>query len=497
MKNKRLTEKQIKEIESQPIRLAEMKFDMPEDMPMNPDTVVCSIDMLRTGNFVRESYFGSYLLKIDEMLMDKMIENFNAKVIKRGVPLDVNHNKTEAYAWLQSLSKEYRDLAGKQQCYLVGQWELNKKGIEMIGDKVYNLFSLEFSYNYKDNEVDASFVTPEGGDVPVGAMRTYGPTIIGGALTNRPFIPDLGPIQFSEDSGLQLHGLEVGYFEKMREGLKDHSYMFNVEMMTDQGQPQSSKQEKPVVNSFSKEEEKKVIAAKIDADILMLSGLKINTKPEKRNQMNKLAELLAKLEQNLSKLDPKSQEFTDAKSAIDEVKAELSQFADDNKAKDALLKKSEGHIAELTTRVVKNENSLSEMNIEMSMQREKSRQAEVGMFASTLPARGFPKPMIDKVKEVLLANKNTDVVMELSAADGTKKSLTVRGLVEEILSVFPEGKKVPLGEGMDFTFGKKNSATGDIELTSEEALSAQDAFEKKNAAAIERGTKKGLKSLNQ
>lgn len=205
--------------------------------------------------------------------------------------------------------------------------------------------------------------------------------------------------------------------------------------------------------------------------------------------MDALKRLLSKLEQNLSKIDPKSEEYTSIKTEIDEVKSEIAQFSDSVKAKDEALKQSATQISELTTRVVKTENMSLKMAEQLAEQTERARQSEITQFTSKLHTRGYTKPQIKRVEDILLANKNNEAILELSLEDGKKKSLNLRGVVEEILSLIPETAKVPMGA--NFSYGGNNTgkdADGEIELSN------SDDFDAKYKEAIDRGTKKGLKS---
>lgn len=206
--------------------------------------------------------------------------------------------------------------------------------------------------------------------------------------------------------------------------------------------------------------------------------------------MDALKRLLSKLEQNLSKLDPKSEEFSSIKNEIDEVKSEIALFTDSVKAKDEALKQSESKITELTTRVVKTETLAVKMGEQLAEQAERSRQAEIAQYTSKLPMRGFTKAQIKRVEDILLSNHNSEAIIELSLEDGKKKSLNLRGVVEEILSMVPETAKVPMGD--KFSYGSSNSSKRDAD--GEIELSTSEDFDSKYADAIKRGTNKGLKN---
>jgi hypothetical protein len=143
------------------------------------DSGLIDIEMLRVGNFEHPSY-GT--LEITHELLNSMVNNFNKNILGREISFDWNHEAKKASAWLRDARVE-NDL-------LVGTVELTKSGKESVENKEYGYFSIEFTDDYKDAET---------GD-------KYGPTIMGGALTNRPFISKLRKIEFSlDDENIKLY----------------------------------------------------------------------------------------------------------------------------------------------------------------------------------------------------------------------------------------------------------------------------------------------------
>ena len=140
------------------------------------------IEMLRVGKFNHKKY-GE--LDITEDILNSMVQNFNDGVIGREVSFDWNHKGEEASAWLKEVRVE--------EGILIGSVEFTDKGKESIEGKKYGYFSIEYSDNYEDSE----------------SGEEYGPTILGGALTNRPFITKLKKIEFSMkgDNSVSLYRL--------------------------------------------------------------------------------------------------------------------------------------------------------------------------------------------------------------------------------------------------------------------------------------------------
>jgi len=105
-------------------------------------------------------------LKITQDNLEKFVINFKSNVT--GVDLAVNedHKKNEAFGWFKDVFLSF----DKQTLY--GQVNWNTKGTTALSEKQYRYFSPEFRFNY---------VHPHTG-------IEHGPTLLGGALTNYPFL---------------------------------------------------------------------------------------------------------------------------------------------------------------------------------------------------------------------------------------------------------------------------------------------------------------------
>lgn len=105
-------------------------------------------------------------LKITQQHLESMVSNFTSRVT--GVDLAVNedHKKNEAFGWFKDVFLSH----DKQTLY--GQIAWNTKGMQALSEKAYRYFSPEFRFNYTH---------PHSG-------KEYGATLLGGALTNYPFL---------------------------------------------------------------------------------------------------------------------------------------------------------------------------------------------------------------------------------------------------------------------------------------------------------------------
>jgi len=105
-------------------------------------------------------------LKITKEHLLSMKNNFKSDAA--GVDLAVNedHRKNEAFGWFKDVFLSF------DESVLYGQVQWNRKGVQALSEKEYRYFSPEFRFNYKHPHTGIE----------------HGPTLLGGALTNYPFL---------------------------------------------------------------------------------------------------------------------------------------------------------------------------------------------------------------------------------------------------------------------------------------------------------------------
>ncbi|MFB5192661.1 phage protease [Alicyclobacillus fastidiosus] len=131
------------------------------------------IQIMKTGKWQHPQYGPMEITQDD---LQKFKENFDNNV--RGIKLfvDVNHDNDHAAV---GEFKELRVEPGKLMAK-VG-WTAN--GADLIKSGKYRYFSPEFAFSYKD---------PESG-------KEFKDVLLGGGITNRPFLKGMDPIELSED----------------------------------------------------------------------------------------------------------------------------------------------------------------------------------------------------------------------------------------------------------------------------------------------------------
>lgn len=126
-----------------------------------------SVQLLKVGNFYQEN--GKQVAITKDMLRS-FKKNFDAKA--RGyedgkLPVDYFHeNDKVAGGWMSGIELQNDDSE------LWAEVEWTPKAAQMLADGELRYISAEFNFNYRHNE---------GG-------KTFGPTLFGAGLTNRPFI---------------------------------------------------------------------------------------------------------------------------------------------------------------------------------------------------------------------------------------------------------------------------------------------------------------------
>jgi len=134
------------------------------------------IEVLRVGKWDHPKY-GSFEVTLNEL--NGFIKSFEDNVRGIQIAFDLEHGETshgtEAVAWVKKLSKD-----GNR---LLATVEWTELGLSKVAKGQYRYFSPEFVFKYED---------PETG-------QTYNNVLMGGSLTNKPFIKRMAPILLSEE----------------------------------------------------------------------------------------------------------------------------------------------------------------------------------------------------------------------------------------------------------------------------------------------------------
>jgi phage I-like protein len=140
------------------------------EMSTNP------VEIMRVGQWKHPQY-GDFA--ITENDIDMFIKHFDENVRGIEIAIDLEHGETvhagAAAGWVKHLTRDGNRLLAE-----IGWTDLGKQQVET---KQYRYFSPEFTFNYKDSE----------------SNKSYNNVLMGGSLTNRPFIKNMAPVLLSED----------------------------------------------------------------------------------------------------------------------------------------------------------------------------------------------------------------------------------------------------------------------------------------------------------
>jgi phage I-like protein len=140
---------------------------------LDEDGTVKGIQILKVGSFEHPQY-GRIDITPDDLEAFK--ESFDQNVRRIDLAINYDHTKTVAAGWIKELSIRNKG----NELWATPEW--TKSGLEQVKGKEYRYFSAELAWQYQDAET--------------GAMHDR--VLLGGALTNYPFIKGMQVIEASE-----------------------------------------------------------------------------------------------------------------------------------------------------------------------------------------------------------------------------------------------------------------------------------------------------------
>jgi phage I-like protein len=158
----------------------------PADFALSEAEVALTDEVTREAQFAVAGEFVSGKhgkFEITERDIDTMIANYNSNlhpVRPTELSVDYDHHEGESAGWIKGLEKRVRMEGTRRVVELWGKVAWVKDAMEKIAARKYRYFSPMFSKN---------FTTPTG--------RFAGATLLGGALTNRPFLQGMAAITCS------------------------------------------------------------------------------------------------------------------------------------------------------------------------------------------------------------------------------------------------------------------------------------------------------------
>ncbi|HUW49218.1 MAG TPA: phage protease [Patescibacteria group bacterium] len=358
------------------------------------------VQCLKAGIF-RHQWYGT--LRFNSDFFQSMIRNFEADVPQERIAFDFKHNSQDgAAAWVESLEEDGKGLWAEV--------ELTAKGLKAIKEKEFLYFSSEYTEDYIDYKFKEG-TDEKGNAVEEETKISHGPTLLGGGLTNRPFLKGMAPVTLSED------GTEYIALEELTEANPNHT---SEEVKVDMNEMEKLQKQLEEANARIAELED----AKTKKDKKELSDLQVKV-TELEGQIATLSEVPPK-GKKLEDPEPKegdAKQLEEANQKLQEKEAEVRALQEAQAASDAKLEALTGVVTKL-----------QDSNTVLSTERTT---AKVEKSLADLKALGVFPGTLEVIRPVLMSDEGRgfNVTLSEEAEDGTKTE-TKRSLAEIMVDVF-------------------------------------------------------------
>ena len=326
-----------------PIREFSSPVTLPEEIDL-ASKKTSSVQILKQGKF-RHPWYGT--LVFNEAFFDKMIANFNANIPQDEIAFDFNHYPDwGAAAWTKKLFKEGDAL--------MAEVEWTDRGKDSVKKKEFIYFSSSYTDNYKEYYFIEK-TDDEGNSYDEEISINHGPTLLGGGLTNRPFLKGMKPVSLSEDRSQTIALEEV--IDDSIEGEYEENSNKNFEEVT-------SKMHKTI-------EELKKDQKNLNDQIEALKGKEDD---ESKAQFKNLSDQLIAINEKIDGMskDPGDKKLSETEKELSEAKAALE--AEQEKVKDLEAKvKDQKNVNDANTQKI---NDLSESMTKLLNERKETKDSK-------------------------------------------------------------------------------------------------------------------------
>lgn len=375
-----------------------------------PITIQC----LKAGKF-HHPWWG--IMSFDDAFFDRMITNFDADLPNPEIAFDFKHNSNDgAAAWVSRFFKE--------SGMLMAEVNLTAKGKKSIQDKEFRYFSIEYTDDYIEYGFEES-IDDNGKPVDKETRTSHGPTVLGGGLTNRPFIKGMLPVSLSEDGDmLELTEITEDNSESNKEVNKSMKKTFE-ELQTEQANLDAKITALEEAASDKKESKEELATLIASLEEVKAAIIKLEKPPEKKRE-NK--DTPAPKTVSLEEFQATNKALEEAQTALETANTNVIKLSTDVEALTGSVKNLMGSNKELQDDKLKifTEKKLAEFK-------------GLGAFPATLKV----------IEKIALTDPVKKFSMTLSEGEGdaakevTKSFLDV---VEDILVSIPEEHRFSDGE---------------------------------------------------
>lgn len=406
------------------------------DLSELPDNAVLQarLPIFRAGKFQHPVY-GE--LDFTEDYLKRLVANYKTGVVPRAIAFDEDHKRFfgGAIAWIREdmanpLEVETMmvktDLGERPVPVLFAHVEFNKRGISRIVRREYRYFSSEIHPNFSTNEVIPLSGHKDEEEESMAVIE-YGPTLLGGGITNNPFIPGLGEFQFSE--GVENYeGSAAVRFSDTVAGMTFCAAL-------------SDKEEEVSDGSFDEPEEE---VNEPEEPVQNFHG--------EKTMFKELIVALSKidnLEDQIAYLEESAQKFS-----ADDAEVELVTALISSKRAELNTKLAFEDVVAESTRVKEENKRLQQDNIQLTKTAAEAKEIaytkRVELFCAELEGEGHYQSVVNRVKDLLLNSPVETRRVELKfSTDEDAEKFDLMGVVKGILDVLPENARMDFSEGLN------------------------------------------------
>lgn len=423
-------------------------ISLSENKPIN-------IQALKKGKF-RHPWWG--VMKFDDSFFNSLISNFNLSIPQEKIAFDFKHVPDwGAAAWV---NKVFVDGDA-----LMASVSLTERGRKSIEKKEFIYFSIEYTDDYLEYQFKESVDSETGLMKEIEEKISHGPTLLGGGLTNRPFMKGMKPVSLSEDgSMIEFEEIDDDNENEFTEGtisMKDLETL-----QAKQKELEDKIKELEDKNDTKGADELKALSEKLDVVTAQVKEL-AEKKAEKKEIVDPNEE---EMDPELLKKKKKAKKADDGETLSDPSEKKFEETARMLSEKDTQIKKLSDDIAALTGSV----KSLMESNQVLQSdkyvaQTEKRLEdfRKLGAFPATIKA----------ITPILLSNDAKKVSITLSE-DGKSSTISLVDFAHKIIESIPKEHRFSSSEMSESII----SPTGDSkELSIEEV----EKYAKENSVTFE------------
>lgn len=387
---------------------------LPEDAPDElkaGELYEIEVEIFRTGNF---NHFWYGELVFDEAYLDNMINNYNKKIYNQKISFDADHipHKEGALAWLKDepgslfkRSKVIKNGIGEESTVsvLVAKTMLNKYGYDKVRNHVYKYFSSEIDNDYKPYEYVIE--KNEAGEEIKKEATSFGPTLISGGLTNRPFIPNLSEMSFSNIKDKEFN--DKYHYSSSEElgGMFFSSYAAKKELPVNELETQKFNDENNGDDTMKLSDLMKEVAQKNDAEKVQIFS------------------------QNLNSLDADAKSLIEDQIELLNEKIRLSNQLSKNISENESLKKQQETMTE----------KYSALEKQLVVTRESNYKQTVELYSASLRDMKCSEATISYLEEVLTELEPAQRDMKFSVGSGDKaKTIDLMAFAKGLIETLPK-----------------------------------------------------------